>query len=102
MSCPVTQTLIDNDSMNQSFYANYEPIDLNRIYFPTIIAPPELVEAWEQYRSVYASFYSVTERKIGNTCYTILTDCAGKEKLIDKIRRLIFSDTIPCTEAIPG
>lgn len=101
MSNTVAQTVTDNDYMNHQFCDDYEPIDLTRIYFPTIIPPPELVEAWEQYRAAYASIYGITEQKIGNTWYTILTDCDGNEKLIDKIKRLIFSEPLPRMEAIP-
>ena len=100
MSCPVTQPKGDNHNV-QRFYDDYEPIDLTAIYFPTIVPPPELTEAWERYRSAYASIRGITERKIGNTRYRILTDCDGSEKLLDKIRRLIFSDISPCMEANP-
>ena len=51
MSNTVAQTVTDNDYMNQQFCDDYEPIDLTRIYFPNIIPPPELVEAWERYRA---------------------------------------------------
>ena len=102
MNCPATPMMIENDSLKTTFPDDYEPIDLNKIYFPTIIPPPELVEAWERIRAMYEAMHGVTERKIGNTWYTIWTDCDGRERLTDKIKRLIFSDTFPCMEAIPG
>ena len=101
MSNTVAQTVTDNDYMNQQFCDDYEPIDLTRIYFPTIIPPPELVEAWEKIWAAYDTFHGIFERKIGNTWYTILTDCDGKESLVGKVKRLIFSEPLPRMEAIP-
>ena len=102
MNDPATPMMIENDSLRTAFPDDYEPIDLNKIYFPTIIPPPEFVEAWERIRAMYNAMHGVTERKIGNTWYTIWTDCDGRERLTDKIKRLIFSETFPCMEAIPG
>ena len=104
MNCPGTRTVnTDNQiQVDPRFYDDYEPIDLTTIYFPAIIAPPELVAAWDRIRAEYESLHGIIERKIGNPWYTIYTDCDGKEKLVDKIKRLIFSDTFPQMEAIPG
>ena len=48
-----TPMMIENDTLKTTFPDDYEPIDLNKIYFPTIIPPPELVEAWERIRAMY-------------------------------------------------
>lgn len=34
-------------------------------------------------------------RKIGNTWYSIRTECGGTELLTDKVKRLIFTDPVP-------
>ncbi len=34
-------------------------------------------------------------RKIGNTRYSIRTECGGTEPLTDKVKRLIFTDPMP-------
>ena len=59
------------------------------------------MEAWEKIWSAYDTFHGIIERKIGNTRYSILTDCDGKESLVGKVKRLIFSESLPRMEAIP-
>ena len=60
--------------------------------FDPIFEPPidfieECRKRWEQ-----SPFRTTIEKKIGNTWYLIETECAGEERLSDKVKRLIFSD----------
>lgn len=65
----------------------YEPIDLCSIYDPVDTPPPE------EFRENFGNpFHTAVERKIGNTWYTIRTECDGREALTDKVKRLIFSE----------
>lgn len=102
MSYPITQGT-DYDYLNEMIADGYEPFDWAAVYdYPPDIPPPELVEAWEKIWSAYNTFHGIIERKIGNTWYTILTDCDGAESLVGKVKRLIFSEPLPYMEAIPG
>ena len=93
---------MDYDYRKDLIASGYEPFDWAAVYdCPPDSPQPELVEAWEKIWSAYNTFHGIIERKIGNTWYTILTDCDGNEKLIDKIKRLIFSEPLPRMEAIP-
>ena len=101
MSSTITQGR-DYDYLTELIASGYEPFDWAAVYdYPPDIPPPELVEAWEKIWSAYDTFHSIIERKIGNTRYTIPTDCDGKESLVDKVKRLIFSEPLPRMEAIP-
>ena len=93
---------MDYDYRKDLIASGYEPFDWASVYdYPPDVPPPELVEAWEKVWSAYDTFHGIIERKIGNTRYMILTDCDGNEKLIDKIKRLIFSEPFRRMEAIP-
>lgn len=70
----------------------YEPIDLCACYEPFFEPPAEQVEEWRRRREQENPFRCTIERKIGNTLYLIETECDGKERLTDKVKRLIFSD----------
>ena len=102
MSYPITQET-DYDYLTDMIADGYEPFDWAAVYdYPPDIPPPELVEAWEKIWSAYNTFHGIIERNIGNTWYTILTDCDGAESLVGKVKRLIFSEPLPRMEAIPG
>lgn len=70
----------------------YEPIDLCACYEPLFEPPAEQLEEWRRRREQANPFRCTIERKIGNTWYLIETECDGKERLTDKVKRLIFSD----------
>lgn len=71
----------------------YEPIDLCACFEPIFFPPETQVKEWERLRVAgYYPFHSTVERRIGNTWYLIETVCDGNEKLLDKARRLIFSN----------
>ncbi len=71
----------------------YEPIDLCACYDPIFFPPRAQVIEWERLRAAGNNpFRSTVERRIGNTWYLIETVCDGDEKLLDKARRLIFSN----------
>ena len=79
-------------AINLNKYA-YEPIDLCACYEPLFF--PSVVQAkeWERLRTARSNpFRGTVERRIGNTWYLIETVCDGDEKLLDKARRLIFSN----------
>ncbi len=71
----------------------YEPVDLCACFEPIFFPPKAQVKEWERLRSAgYNPFRGTVERRIGNTWYLIETVCDGDEKLLDKARRLIFSN----------
>ena len=102
MCCTVTQAKAETEFADYEFCDDYEPIDLCKIYFPAIVPPPELEEAWERRYAFYDSMHGVREQKIGNTWYTILTDCEGEETLLGKVKRLIFAEPYSRQEAFAG
>jgi hypothetical protein len=78
--------------MTKTKIAAYEPIDLcacfDMLYFP----PEDFLEECRIYWLNHNPFHGTIERRIGNTWFTIETECAGTEKLTDKVKRLIFYD----------
>ena len=52
-------------------------------------------QLYDLYGRLYEPFPEIIVRKIGNTWYTISTDCEGTESLADKVKRLIFTDPLP-------
>ena len=76
--------------MNNTF--TYESIDLCTCYNPVFLPPLDFQEACRKYWERHSPFTRTVERRIGNTWYSIKTECAGTELLADKIKRLIFSD----------
>lgn len=78
--------------MTNEITTAYEPIDLCAC-FDVIFDPPEVfLEECRIYWLDHNPFHGTIERRIGNTWFTIETECAGTEKLSDKVKRLIFSD----------
>ena len=70
----------------------YEPIDLCSCYYPKMVPPLDFLEECRRYWARRENPFSDTiERKIGNTCYVVSTECSGAESLSHKVKRLIFS-----------
>ena len=76
--------IIDFDKYFENYV--YEPIDLCAIYEPMVFPPAGL---WDEPQN---TFCDIVERKIGNACYIIKTECDGNETLASKVKRLIFSE----------
>ena len=71
----------------------YEPIDLCACYEPIFLPSEAQEKEWERLRMAESNpFHGTVERRIGNTWYLIETVCDGDEALLDKARRLIFSN----------
>lgn len=71
----------------------YEPIDLEECFDPVFKPPEDFLEECQKHHDENPSpFTTVVERKIGNTWYRIETICDGTERLIRKVKRLIFED----------
>ena len=70
----------------------YEPIDLCACFDILHFPPEEFLEECRIYWLNLNPFHGTIERRIGNTWFTIETECAGTEKLTDKVKRMIFSD----------
>lgn len=77
----------NHDADNPQLY------DLCSIYDFHDDPPADLIDDW--YGRLYEPFPEIIVRKIGNTWYTISTDCEGTESLADKVKRLIFTDPLP-------
>lgn len=78
---------------NELTYEPYEPIDLCACYEPFFYPPQEQLEEWAWLRAQADPFRCTVVRQIGNTIYLVETECDGTERLADKVKRLIFSDT---------
>ena len=76
--------IIDFDEYFKNYV--YEPIDLCACYEPMIFPPADFGCEHQN------PFCDIVERKIGNTCYIVKTECDGSEPLASKIKRLIFSE----------
>ncbi len=71
----------------------YEPIDLRACYEPFFYPLQEQLEEWAWLRAKADLFRCTVVRQIGNTIYLVKTECDGTERLADKVKRLLFSDT---------
>lgn len=70
---------------------DYGYIDIESCFDPIFEPPLDfLEECWKRWRR--SPFCTTIEKKIGNTWYVIETECAGEERLSDKVKRLILSD----------
>lgn len=73
-----------------------EPIDLCACYEPIVKPPRDLVEMWHKSWQKALAFKGITEQKVGNTWYLVETTCAGNEPLVNKVKRLVFTDEGKC------
>lgn len=81
--------IIDFDEYFKNFA--YEPIDLCAIYEPMFEPPADFIAERHREHEPQNPFSCTVTRKIGNTWYSIETECAGSEPLHGLIRRMIFS-----------
>lgn len=78
--------------MTKEITIPYEPIDLCSCFDILHFPPEDFMEECRIYWLNHNPFHGTIERRIGNTWFTIETECAGTEKLTNKVKRLIFSD----------
>ena len=72
---------------------NYDPYDLCECYEPIFEPPESFIEECREYLLNKLKIYRRTdEHKIGNTTYIVSCECDGKEKLENKVKRIIFDD----------
>lgn len=87
-------TMLDNMVLMEApaeLVEAFSGIDLNQ-YGPIFDPPQEVLDRWTKLREMRNPFTCRVERKIGDTCYVIDTECNGTERLANKVKRLIFSD----------
>ncbi len=70
----------------------YEDYDLYSVYKVKDSPPPFYFNGQSNTNN---PFCETILRKIGNTRYSIRTECGGTEPLTDKVKRLIFTDPMP-------
>ena len=78
--------------MTNEITTAYEPIDLCACFDILHFPPEDFMEECRIYWLNHNPFHGTIERRVGNTWFTIETECAGTENLTDKVKRLIFSD----------
>ncbi len=71
----------------------YEDYDLYAVYKVKDSPPP--FYSYKGHSDANNPFCETILRKIGNTRYSIRTECGGTEPLTDKVKRLIFTDPMP-------
>ncbi len=72
---------------------DYENIDLCECFDPIFTPPQSFIEQCREYLLNKMKTYSRTDEiKIGNTTYIVSCECVGKEKLENKVKRLIFDN----------
>lgn len=72
---------------------NYDPYDLCELYEPIFEPPESFIEECEIYWSNISKIMRrVSQHKIGHTTYIVTTKFSGTEKILDKVKRMIFDD----------
>lgn len=72
---------------------NYGPYDLCELYEPIFEPPESFIEECEIYWSNISKIMRrVSQQKIGHTTYIVTTKFSGTEKILDKVKRMIFDD----------
>ena len=72
---------------------NYDPYDLCECYEPIFEPPESFIEECEIYWSNISKIMRrVSQHKIGHTIYIVTTKFSGTEKILDKVKRMIFDD----------
>ena len=85
-------TMLDNMVLEEApaeLVEAFSGIDLSQ-YGPVFEPPQEVLDRWTRLREKRNPFTCRVERKIGDTCYVIDTECDGTELLTNKVKRLIF------------
>ena len=70
----------------------YDPVDYVRE--DSCGNEPPFLEL-EDIQYEYNPFSASIKKKIGNTIYAVNISCQGKEAILDKMKRLILSDSLP-------
>ena len=68
------------------------PIDIESCFDPIFDPPADFIEEWRRKWEQVNPFSCTVTRRIGNTWYTVETECDGNEPLTNLMRRLFFSD----------
>ena len=72
---------------------NYDPYDLCECYEPIFEPPESFIEECEIYWSNISKIMRrVSQHKISHTTYIVTTKFSGTEKILDKVKRMIFDD----------
>lgn len=72
---------------------SYDPYDLCELYEPIFEPPESFIEECEIYWSNISKIMRrVSQQKIGHTTYIVTTKFSGTEKILDKVKRMIFDD----------
>lgn len=68
-------------------------IDLCECYEPIESPPQSFIDKCREYwKDKFKTYSRTDEHKIGNTVYIVSSECVGKEKLENKVKRMIFDD----------
>ena len=70
----------------------YDPVDYVRE--DSCGNEPPFLEL-EDIQYEYNPFCASIKKKIGNTIYAVNISCQGKEPILDKMKRLLLSDSLP-------
>ena len=78
---------------------SYDPIDY--VQEDLIGNEPPFLDMEDMMRE-YDPFSASVRKKIGNTIYAVNISCQGKEPILDKMKRLLFSDSLPAQRQNEG
>ena len=71
---------------------SYDPIDY--VHEDSSETEPPFLDM-ESIQREYNPFSTSIQKKIGNTIYAVNISCQGKEPILDKMKRLLLSDSLP-------
>ena len=71
---------------------SYDPIDY--VHEDSSETEPPFLDM-ESIQREYNPFSTSIKKKIGNTIYAVNISCQGKEPILDKMKRLLLSDSLP-------
>ncbi|MDO5326065.1 MAG: hypothetical protein Q4G00_04995 [Clostridia bacterium] len=70
---------------------SYDPVDY--VWEDSCGNGPPFLDMESNQRE-YNPFSASVKKKIGNTIYTVNVSCQGKEPILDKIKRLLWDDSL--------